>query len=432
MWFNLGTMNIMVGIVASTFITLVLSALNLDFAASNEKMAIAQVSEYPAYFVKSEEPHEPATPRKSEDLEVIKPKIVNGSDATIVNNAWQVAILNKYGSENTIWDRQFCGGSIISETWILTAAHCVIGENPKGLMVGAGATTLSTSDLLWDSMGQLENVKSILIHPKYNPRTFENDIALLRISKPFKLEVNEISGISINTISKVLLPPSDTANWWAPPGTLAKISGWGSTDRLGNSYPSTLQEATVQIIDSPGTNSCASWTEFISKVMVCAYANDGGLVSDSCFGDSGGPLTVDQNGRRFILGIVSFGNNECADVDYPGVYTRVAAFSGWIESKTKIKSSTFEFQTFSSPILSAPHPIVGEEISVSFDEWEPVGTQFKYQWFSGDKAIKRATKNTYVVRKTDLGKQIHVKVTGIFPGYGPKQMFSLKSSPVTN
>lgn len=369
------------------------------------------------------------TPSISLDFQKIKPRIVNGSDASIENNGWQVAILRKNGDfSDSIWERQFCGGSIISETWILTAAHCVTGRNPKGLMVGAGASTLSTSNLLWDENGQLVSVKSILIHPKYNSQSFENDIALLKISKPLRFEGGEISGISLRPLNKVLLPSSGATNWWAKPGTEAKISGWGSVDPLGESYPSTLQEARVQIIDTPGVNSCGNWAEFESQTMVCAYGIDGELISDSCFADSGGPLTVNKNGKTFILGIVSFGNEECADVNFPGVYTRVSAFSKWIESKTKIRSTKFEFEIFSTPALSSTNPVIGEMISANVAGWDPVDTIFKYQWYADNKIIKKATNSTYVVKPSDLGKRIHVSITGSYPGYNSKQILSLKTS----
>ena len=240
--------------------------------------------------------------------------IINGQPADITEVPWQVALVNAHIADD--FDAQFCGGSIISDRWILTAAHCLIGKNAADVDVLAGVTTLGQAGSNRISVQQIVN------HPSFNAATFENDIALLRLSTPLTLS-------NANT-QMIALPYDQEASTWPAASTSAVVSGWGNTTTAGSSYPTDLMAAVVAVLADPDDPSCGSYpgTEFYPALMLCAAELI--LGKDSCQGDSGGPLAVEVGDSWTLAGIVSWGYN-CADPAYPGVYTRITQYLSWIE-----------------------------------------------------------------------------------------------------
>ncbi|XP_070545474.1 serine protease 30-like [Ptychodera flava] len=243
-------------------------------------------------------------------------KIVGGRDAEEGEWPWQVALL--YGTFNTL----ICGGSLISNGWVITAAHCITEYpgSPSDFSVYIGAHNLDTST------GKLYQIKDIIIHDGFN-YPYKNipdyDIALLKLSS--------VVDFTLEGVNTVCLPNEDTV---FNDGENCYITGWGSL-RDGYDYPSTLQEAPVPFIN---TNTCRTTTNFkttpwITGNMICAGYLQGGI--DSCQGDSGGPLVCRRNGRWILAGITSWGNG-CARASYPGVYTKVTEFSSWIQEQTNL------------------------------------------------------------------------------------------------
>ncbi|XP_076301532.1 chymotrypsin-2-like [Lasioglossum baleicum] len=229
------------------------------------------------------------------------PRIVNGEDAKEGDIPYQVSLQNK-GS-----DFHFCGGSVLSENYVITAAHCVEGKNPSGIKVVAGTINLSKPNVERD-------IVKIITHENYNSRdSWKNDIALLKVEKPFSKS---------KLISFVPLP---SANDVIQPNSQATVSGWG---RLRQGGPTTIHLQRVNILIA-NQDYCklmynkAGYNIFESHV--CAY--DPKVEKGSCNGDSGGPLTV--NGK--IVGLVSWAMG-CALTDYPTVYTRVASHLNWIKA----------------------------------------------------------------------------------------------------
>ncbi|MGC8886730.1 MAG: Calx-beta domain-containing protein [Verrucomicrobiia bacterium] len=243
-------------------------------------------------------------------------KIVGGVPTTIENYPYQVALVSRpISNPNNIYNNQFCGGSILNERWILTAAHCVEGALPTSIAVAVGVTDLTST-----RPGRIINVDQIIIHTNYNPFTFDYDIALIHLEQPIDFSGRVYAAAPVGLVS-----PADEAAGVDAPGVMATITGWGNTSAIGAQYPTQLQVAAVPITTVSQYPQGA-----ITTNMLLAGFPAGGV--DSCQGDSGGPLVVtNSNGIILQAGITSWGYG-CADPGYPGVYTRVAAFYDWINS----------------------------------------------------------------------------------------------------
>lgn len=232
-----------------------------------------------------------------------QPRIVGGVPATAADAPYQAAVF---------LPRTFCGGTMVTDQIVVTAAHCVAEiTRPSDIEVAAGElrlTRIPAADRV--------SVAAFEIHPGYDHdrRDYRNDVAVLHLSRPIAGAV----GIPIDT---------DTATPTA--GTRARISGWGTLRFLGT-QPDQLQVAEVEIRSGPG-DPCPAYDDraFRSAIMLCAGAPGGGGGVDTCQGDSGGPLVVEEAGRLILAGITSWGN-ECGLAHFPGVYTRVSSFADWI------------------------------------------------------------------------------------------------------
>ena len=228
------------------------------------------------------------------------PRIVGGQNAPADTFTYQVSI-------QTTWGFHFCGGSVIDDNWILTAAHCVDGESANSLRVESGILNLSDN-------GETDTVAEIIVHPGYDSRTNNNDIALLRLNGTTSAPpVALVDFASESTVSSA--------------GTMAAVSGWGTLSS-GGSSPDRLQYVEVPVVTNAECQD-AYRSENITDGMLCAgYIGQGG--ADSCQGDSGGPLVVADGNDLVLTGVVSWGYS-CASPDYPGVYARVSEYVDWIQ-----------------------------------------------------------------------------------------------------
>ncbi|OXB82423.1 UNVERIFIED_CONTAM: hypothetical protein H355_000681 [Colinus virginianus] len=205
-----------------------------------------------------------------------------------------------------------CGGVLVNHAWALTAAHCFNGnQNELAWTVVVGDHELGKKD----AGERAVPVRRIVPHPKFNPKTFHGDLALLELAEPLALS---------GTVSPVCLPSSATE---PGPGTPCHIAGWGSLYEEGPSAE-VVMEAQVPLL-SQETCRAALGRELLTSAMFCAGYLSGGI--DSCQGDSGGPLVCqDPSSQRFVLyGITSWGDG-CGERGKPGVYTRVASFADWL------------------------------------------------------------------------------------------------------
>ncbi|CAB4065714.1 Trypsin-1,Hypodermin-B [Lepeophtheirus salmonis] len=208
----------------------------------------------------------------------------------------------------------WCGGSVINDRYILTAAHCVVKKAANRVLVVLGQH---------DWMNPEENstsytVEKIIKHPRFDSRArFDYDYALLRLSRRIIFDKD-------NQVSPICIPKS-----FHPQMKNGAVTGWGVMDPNNpNVQASQLQEVSVDYVDFDHCGSSYGKSS-ITDTMICAAAPE----ADACFGDSGGPLAVNYFGRTYLEGVVSWGRS-CASPLYPGVYAAVKKVTSWIEENT--------------------------------------------------------------------------------------------------
>ncbi|XP_065577993.1 trypsin-1-like isoform X2 [Artemia franciscana] len=246
-------------------------------------------------------------------------RIINGRDVPDGALPWQVGV--KWRDRSTGRFKHICGGSIISATHVLSAAHCVVGYSVSDFRVVVGGNSL----LQPGREEQILDVGKFIIHENYNrPSRYNNDVAVIRLSKAIRFG---------NQVQPICLPPDSS---YEQDGRKCIISGWGITKPWDETSVSrSLLAATVPIMNTAicrRSDYMGSLGQFkrVENGMICAGYVEGG--TDSCQGDSGGPLACNIGGRFYLLGIISWGEG-CAVKQKPGVYTRVSYYLNWIRSK---------------------------------------------------------------------------------------------------
>ncbi|XP_032641901.1 enteropeptidase [Chelonoidis abingdonii] len=232
-------------------------------------------------------------------------RIVGGSDAKEGAWPWVVSLFFN--------ERPTCGASLISDEWLVSAAHCVYGRNliPSQWKAMLGLHT--TLNLTYPQT-VIEEIDQIVINPHYNKRTKNSDIAMMHLQ--FKVNYTDY-------IQPICLPE---ASQHFLPGMNCSIAGWGTTTNQG-STANILQEAEVPLITNEKCQQMLPEYN-ITENMMCAGYDEGGV--DSCQGDSGGSLMSQDNNRWLLAGVTSFGY-QCALPQRPGVYVRVTQFVDWIK-----------------------------------------------------------------------------------------------------
>lgn len=240
-------------------------------------------------------------------------KVVGGYQTSIDDWPWQVMLTLTTPTRTIPW----CGGSIISPRWILTAAHCLVDDQgEKYTEQGIKVSVVHGTDRPQRQTGIPAD--RIIPHERYDPDSSANDIALIRLTR------------NIPNYQRVQLSSEKLDTVFARAGVCATVTGWGHTTQ-GGTPSEALRKADVPILT---TRACAdAYPRESTANTICAGYEEGGV--DSCQGDSGGPLVVRQgtSSRYVQVGVVSWGYG-CAQARLPGVYTRVSKFIDWIQSHT--------------------------------------------------------------------------------------------------
>lgn len=288
-------------------------------------------------------------------------RILRGDVASDGAWPWQVALIRT--PNNTLFEGQYCGGSLVTRQWVMTAAHCVYDKQADGTLVPIAPESikiLAGTNLLMDNTGELLDVVSVHPHPDYDPVAIDNDIALIELSRPPEA----------GKIATVRLPSGAVEEKLASPGVAAIVTGWGRMQ--DGQFPVDLRQVQISILSRDECNASViearaaeareafnnarqalaiddgaaarAWELMIESAagpisdnMVCSGTYAGGL--GSCNGDSGGPLVVQLTDGGYVqVGIVSWGFTSLNDAESCNpdarfsAFTRVAKFEDWIRS----------------------------------------------------------------------------------------------------
>lgn len=230
-------------------------------------------------------------------------RILNGKRAQDNQFPYQVSLQRK--------GRHTCGGSIISEVKVLTAAHCVVDKDgrllPKEIfLILAGTNYLNNGDPV-----NRFYVKQISKHPKYNPATVQNDYAIVFIKSKFNFKSKNILTVPLAIKEPV-------------PGTVCYLSGWGNVDKGQNTkIPNELQFATITIDESRVCETMFYGVFMVGQMLCAGERND----ANAGVGDSGGPIVCNS----YLAGVVSFGGR-IYNSHLPDVYSSVSYVFDWINS----------------------------------------------------------------------------------------------------
>ncbi|XP_075555296.1 uncharacterized protein LOC142587861 isoform X3 [Dermacentor variabilis] len=248
-------------------------------------------------------------------------KIVRGSDAKIGAHPWQILL------KHAKTDDAFCGGSLISHRWVLTAAHCFKQYSRHDVLVVLGKHSL----VYREDHEIVLSIRRLLVHPEFDNRTLDNDIALIELRAAIQYS-SRLSPICLGDSQFI-----EQMVFHAAKPVLGFASGWGRVNIKGP-RPENLQEVRLPVLSKQVCleSSPAAIRKKITDNMFCAGYDDQPVVMDTCEGDSGGPFVAELQDVWYLVGIVSWSHQgKCGVPGRYGFYTKVNNYNAWIVDSVK-------------------------------------------------------------------------------------------------
>ncbi|CAH4035081.1 chymotrypsin-2-like [Pieris brassicae] len=238
-------------------------------------------------------------------------RIIGGKAATPGMAKYQVSIRGHKGKEE--WHT--CGGSIINQQYILTAAHCIVGKQANDLSIVVGSHQIKSS-------GDHYKIKKLVPHENFSKASGKNDVGVLQVEGNIQFNNN--------------VQPVELFKQTVPVGKKCLLTGWGKVNLKKNIYPNNLQMLYFQTISN---NECTQKLHRRASFRPGLPINNGQVCAKrpnnqgTCHGDSGGPLVIEEGNKFLQIGVVSWGI-PCAE-DFPDVFASVSGNYNWIQSKIK-------------------------------------------------------------------------------------------------
>ncbi|CAH2275155.1 tissue-type plasminogen activator [Pelobates cultripes] len=247
-------------------------------------------------------------------------RILGGKSTQATSHPWQAAFY--FLARKSLNEHYFCGGTLIHNCWVLSAAHCFTERIPNSRMrviLGRSMRSVPAEE------EQKFFVEQLILHPDFDATSFDNDIALIKLRS-----VSGTCATETERIRPACLPEPGLS---LPDWTECEMSGFGKTEEFSPFYSDRLKEGHVRLYPDKMCTSERLANRTVTANMLCA--GDTRNIDDACQGDSGGPLVCPHDDRMHVLGVISWGVG-CGKKDTPGVYTRVTRFMDWIQKHTGI------------------------------------------------------------------------------------------------
>lgn len=240
-------------------------------------------------------------------------RITGGDFATANQFPYQAALIITLPTEQS-----FCGGSLISNNFILTAAHCLDTATMATVILGAHDVSQSTEN---SRSIQLIMPRNFITHAGYNSTQYQNDIALIHLNSP----------VTVNNFIQILQLPRLAQVDTTFTGSSAVVSGWGRYLDTVDLLSDVLRYVNLSVLDNSGCSPFFGTA--ITPMKVCT---SGANRVGPCGGDSGGPVVIEENGQKVQIALVSFSVGFGCQLGWPTVHTRVSRYLDWIASNTDV------------------------------------------------------------------------------------------------